>query len=104
MPTKRLQFTDWLPDQPSNAGAIIDAKNVYPVSVGYAPFTSAENYSGAASENLNSVFVARYGDDVAVFAGGATKLFNLNNTTLALADVSKAGGYGGTGIWNLSIW
>ena len=99
MPTKRLQFTDWLPDQPSNAGSIIDAKNVYPVSVGYAPFTSAENYSGAASENLNSVFVARYGDDVAVFAGGATKLFQLNNTTLALADVSKAGGYGGTGIW-----
>ena len=41
MPTKRLQFTDWLPDQPSNSGAIIDAKNVYPVSVGYAPFTSA---------------------------------------------------------------
>jgi len=99
MPTQRLVFTDWLPDQPSNAGSLNDAKNVYPVGVGYAPFTSAEVYSGAASEALNSVFVARYNNDVTVFAGGPTKLFKLNNTDQTLADVSKAGGYTGTGIW-----
>ena len=99
MPTQRLQFTEWLPDQPANAGSLNDAKNVYPVAIGYAPFPSAEDYSNAASDVLNSVFVAKYGDNVQVFTGSATKLFLLNNTTLDLDDVSKAGGYGGDSTW-----
>ena len=99
MPTQRLQFTEWLPDQPANAGSLNDAKNVYPVAIGYAPFPSAEDYSNAASDVLNSVFVAKYGDNVQVFTGSATKLFLLNNTTLDLDDVSKAGGYGGNSTW-----
>ena len=98
MPTQRLQFTEWLPDQPANAGSLNDAKNVYPVAIGYAPFPSAEDYSNAASDVLNSVFVAKYGDDVQVFAGSATKLFLLNNTTLDLDDVSGAV-YGGNSTW-----
>jgi len=101
MATKRVQFTEWLPDQPANSGAIIDAKNVFPVSVGYQPFPSSEDYSGAASEDLNSIFVAKFGDDVQVFAGGPTKLFNLDNTTLALTDVSSAT-YGGNSNWKFS--
>ena len=90
MPTQRLQFTEWLPDQPAMAGSLNDARNVYPLSVGYAPFANAEDYSGAASENLNGVFVGKFGADVQVFAGGSTKLFKMDNTTLALADVSEA--------------
>jgi hypothetical protein len=99
MPTQRLQFTEWLPDQPSMSGALIDAKNIFPLSLGYAPFPSAEEYSGAASENLNNIFVGKFGADVQVFGGGATKLFNMNNTTLAMVDVSKVGGYTGNTAW-----
>ena len=99
MSNQRIQFTEWLPDQPANAGSLNDAKNVFPVAIGYGAFPSAEYYSNAASEPLNAVFVAKYGDNVQVFAGSATKLFKMDNTTLNLVDVSKAGGYGGNSTW-----
>lgn len=97
----RIQFEEWLPDQPSIT-SLRDAKNVYPTSIGYAPFPSLENFSGDASENLNSVFGSKYGDEVAIFAGGNSKLFKLNATTLALTDVSKSGGYSGTNKWQFT--
>ncbi len=99
MTTKRLQFTDWLPDQPANAGSLNDAKNVYPLGIGYGAFPSSVDFSNAASETLNSVFVAKFGAVVEVFAGSATKLYKLNIGTLSLADVSKSGGYSGDGTW-----
>lgn len=99
MPTQRLQFTEWLPDQPAMAGSLNDAKNVFPLSLGYAPFNNAEDYSGDASENLNNIFVGKYGADVQIFGGGTSKLFQMNNTTLALADVSTSGGYSSTDNW-----
>jgi len=99
MPTQRLQFTEWLPDQPAMAGSLNDAKNVFPLSLGYAPFNNAENYSGSASENLNGIFVGKFGADVQVFGGGTSKLFKMDNTTLALADVSTSGGYSSTDNW-----
>jgi len=99
MTTKRLQFTDWLPDQPANAGSLNDAKNVFPVGIGYGAFPSAEDFSNSASENINNIFVAKFGANVEVFAGGATKLFKLDIATLNLNDVSKVGGYGGNGTW-----
>ena len=98
MPAQRIQFEEWLPDQPS-VTSLRDAKNVYPTSIGYAPFSNAEDFSGNASENLNSVFGSKYGDEVAIFAGGGTKLFKLDATDLSLDDVSKAGGYSG-GTWH----
>src|SRR5210317_1905883 len=94
MPAQRIQFEEWLPDQPS-VTSLRDAKNVYPTSIGYAPFANVEDFSGNASENLNSVFGSKYGDEVAIFAGGATKLFKLDATDLGLDDVSKSGGYSG---------
>ena len=104
MPTTRLQFTEWLPDQPANAGSLIDAKNVFPVSVGYSPFPNAIDFSGAASENLNSVYAAKFGSEVVIFAGGASKLFKFNATTEALEDKSKSGGYTGTSTWNFALF
>ena len=98
MATQRILFEEWLPDQPSIT-SLRDAKNVYPTSIGYAPFPSVEIFSGAASENLNSVFGAKYGDEVAIFAGSNDSLYKFNATTLALADVSKFGGYTGTNKW-----
>jgi hypothetical protein len=94
----RIQFEEWLPDQPS-VTSLRDAKNVYPTSIGYAPFSNAEDFSENASENLNSVFGSKYGDDVAIFAGSGTKLFKLDATDLGLDDVSKSGGYTGS-TWN----
>ena len=93
MSTQRVQFTEWLPDQPDNSGGLNDALNVIPVSIDYQPFPNAVDFSGEASELLNSVFVAKWGTEVVVFAGGATKLFKFNGDTEALEDKSKAGGY-----------
>lgn len=102
MPTKRVVFTDWLPDQPDNSGALNEAKNVTPVSVGYQPFPNAEDFSGAASENINSVFVAKFDTEVVLFAGGATKIFKFNSSTEALEDKSKSGGYTSAFPWKFS--
>ena len=99
MANTRLQFQEWLPDQPAIAGQLLEAKNVYPVSIGYAPFNSSENYSNAASENLNSVFVGKFGDEVKLFAGGETKLFQFDSTNLNMIDVSKTGGYSSVHYW-----
>jgi hypothetical protein len=89
MTIKRIQFTEWLPDQPAIGQGMQDARNVVPVAAGYAPISSATILSGAASENINNVFAGKVGDTVQVFAGGDTKLFKLNPTTNALDDVSK---------------
>ena len=96
----RIQFEEWLPDQPSIT-SLRDAKNVYPTSIGYAPFSNQETFSGTATENLNSVFGSKFGDEVGIFAGGTTKLFKLDATDLSLDDVSKLGGYSG-GTWNFT--
>lgn len=96
----RIQFEEWLPDQPSIT-SLRDAKNVYPTSVGYAPFNNQETFSGVATENLNSVFGSKFGDEVGIFAGGATTLNKLDATDLSLDDVSKVGGYSG-GTWKFT--
>jgi hypothetical protein len=99
MPTQRIQFKEWLPDQPSILESVSEANNVIPLAVGYGPLKSAADYSGAASENLNNAFAAKLNNDVFVFAGGNTKLFQVDNSDLSLVDKSKSGGYTGTERW-----
>jgi hypothetical protein len=99
MTTQRIQFKDWLPDQPSILDAVSEANNVIPLAVGYGPFKSAVNYSGAASEDLTNVFAAKVDNDVSVFAGGLTKLFKVDSSDLSLDNVSKSGGYTGVYRW-----
>jgi hypothetical protein len=99
MATQRILFDEWLPDQPSVSKSVREALNVVPVLNGYAYINTAANYSAQASENLNNVFAGKFGGTVTVFAGGATKLFKLDNTDLSLDDVSTAGGYSGDGRW-----
>jgi hypothetical protein len=48
---------------------------------------------------LNNCFAAKLDNDVFIFAGGATKLFKVDNTDLSLVDESKSGGYTGTNRW-----
>ena len=90
MPTQRIQFKDWLPDQPSILDTVSEANNVIPLAVGYGAFKSAVNYSANASEDLTNVFAAKIDNDVTLFAGGLTKLFKLDSTSLALDNVSKS--------------
>jgi hypothetical protein len=99
MPVQRIQFKDWLPDQPSILDTVSEANNVIPLAVGYGPFKSAVDYSQSASENLTNVFAAKINNDVSVFAGSLTKLYKLNGSSLALDNVSKSGGYTGTYRW-----
>lgn len=90
----RIDFGEWLPDQPGLTGTVKEALNVAPQAIGYGPLKSAADYSGAASETLNNVTAGKSSSGaVTVFAGGATKLFKLDATDLSLDDVSKSGGY-----------
>jgi len=103
MPTQRISFKDWLPDQPSVLDAVSEANNVIPLAVGYGPFKSSVDYSQAASENLNNVFATKYSNDVKIFAGGPTKLFLLDSTDLTLDDVTRAAGaYTNTTKWQFA--
>jgi hypothetical protein len=102
MTTTRISLGEWTPDQHAVSGSLRDARNVYPVSLGYAPFPNAEDYSNAASEPLNSVLVGKYGDNVQILGGGSTKLFRYNPTNRNLDDVSKIGGYSSTSPWRFT--
>jgi hypothetical protein len=102
MATQRIQFKDWLPDQPSIIDTVSEANNVIPLAIGYGPFKSAVNYSGAATEDLTNCFAAKVNADVSVFAGGATKLFKVSSTDLTMEDVSKSGGYTGINRWQFA--
>lgn len=100
MATQRIAFTEWLPDQPTTTGALLEANNVYPLTIGYAPFPLSADYSAAASEDLNNVTAAKFELATQLFAGGNTKLFKFNAGTLALDDVSKSGGYSSASRWS----
>lgn len=93
MATTRINFTEWLPDQPGVAGVMTEAKNVYPVANGYSALPLETNLSNAASENLNNIFAAKKNAASFLFASGMTKLYRFNSANNNLVDVSKTGGY-----------
>jgi hypothetical protein len=89
MASTRVTFGEWLPDQPGVVGALTTAKNCYPRAVGYGPFPQEEDYSAAASADLNNVVAARStSGGTTVFASSNTKLFRLDSGDLSLDDVS----------------
>ena len=102
MATQRITFTEWTPDQPSIVENLSVAKNVVPAAIGFIPLPLAEDYSASASENLNNVFAGKFSSTTNVFAGGATKLFKLDGSTLALNNVSKAGNYINVDRWRFA--
>ena len=93
MATTRINFTEWLPDQPGVAGVMTEAKNVYPVANGYSPLPMEADLSTAAPENLNNIFAAKKNAVSSLFASGRTKLFKFDSSDTSLDDVSKSGGY-----------
>lgn len=93
MATTRVNFTEWLPDQPGVTGSMTETKNVYPIANGYAPMPLETDVSGVSSEALSNVFAAKKNNTSYLFASGSTKLFKFDATDTSLDDVSKSGGY-----------
>ena len=91
----RIDFGEWLPDQPGLTGVVKEALNVVPQAVGYGPLRTPVDYSQAAAETLTNVVAGRNPatGNTEVFAGSETKLYKLDSGDLSLDDVSKAGGY-----------
>ena len=91
----RIDFNEWLPDQPGVIGKMKEALNVVPQAVGYGPFPSVASYSNNADETLIAVAAAKNPTNggTEVFAGSTGKLYKLDAVSLDLDDVSKSGGY-----------
>lgn len=91
MAISRITFGEWTPDQPGLANGLQRAENVFSKALGYGAINAAEEYSGAASENLNNVVAGKTAAGATiVFAGGSTKLFKLDTSDLSLDSVVKA--------------
>lgn len=91
MAISRISFGEWTPDQPGITNGLQRAENVFSKAVGYGAINAAEEYSAAASENLNNVVAGKTAAGATVvFAGGATKLFKLDSGDLSLDSIVKA--------------
>jgi hypothetical protein len=89
MAITRVNFGEWLPDQPGVIGALTNARNVYPRLTGYGPFPQEANYSQDATQNLNNVVAGQNTSGTTfVFAGGSSRLFRLDTSDFSLDDVS----------------
>ena len=91
----RIEFNEWLPDQPGVIGKMKEALNVVPQAVGYGPFPSVVGYSNNADQALIATAAAKNPSTggTEVFAGSTGKLYKLDAVSLDLDDVSKSGGY-----------
>ena len=93
MAITRINFGEWTPDQPGVTGTMTAVTNTFPLANGYGALLDVEEFSDAASENLNAVFAGKSGQYTNLFAGGPTKLFLYAQSDNDLDDVSKSGGY-----------
>lgn len=90
----RLQWGDYRPDiSELNAKQTRHMRNVVPRADGFGPWKDVSVFTQALPAACRGYFQARSPADgtVLVFAATATKLYLLNNTTLAWSDVSLGG-------------
>lgn len=79
MPTQRIQLGEWMPDQSGISGALTNAKNVVSQAIGYGPFPSAVSFSGAAAEDLVTIYAAKNPDSTTqLFTAGASKIYTVD--------------------------
>jgi hypothetical protein len=100
MAKQKIIFGEWLPDQPSVTGAVMDAYNCYPVTNGYAPFRQEADYSANASQDLLITFAGKYAGVTNLFAAGATQVYKYNSSNTALDSVSTT--YTTTESWDVT--
>lgn len=88
-----LLFPEFAPDVSDlGTGVASLVSGVVPRADGYGPFPDFVSFTQALPANCRGFFFARRSDGaIAVFAGTATRLYLLNNTTFLWADVSKGG-------------
>lgn len=93
MATQRINFGEWMPDQPGISGALTDANNVVSQAIGYGPLPTAATFSEEASENLITLVAGKTPlGETELFSAGNTKIYNVSGVGV-LTDVSKSGGY-----------
>ncbi|TGP26101.1 MULTISPECIES: hypothetical protein [unclassified Mesorhizobium] len=87
-----VPFTEWTPDTAEfNGDNTGDILNVLCSQKSYIPFPDLVPFTSALPAQPLGYFRARsQNGQVSIFAGTATKLYQLNNTTLVWTDVSKA--------------
>lgn len=93
-----VPFPEWRPDVSDFMGSSsILIQNVLPRADGYGPFSDFQALSATLPAPCRGYFFARNSDGtITVFAGTATKLYKLNNSSLTWTDVSVgAGTYSG---------
>ncbi len=86
-----VPFGSYAPDiSDLNSQMTTALANVVPRGDGYGPFQSLQAFTQALPSACRGGFVAYNADgSVTIFAGTATRLYVLDNTTLAWSDVSK---------------
>lgn len=90
---KTFPFPEWAPDiaRPGTGKSAL-MSGVLPRADGYGPVRSLVDFTQSLPGTCRGYFFARRGDgSIAVFAGTASRLYLLNNTTFAWTDVSKNG-------------
>lgn len=86
-----LSFAEWTPDRADlNTEGTADLLNVLPSVGSYLPFPDLVPFTSALASQPFGYFTAKsLAGQVTIFAGTATKLWKLDNTTLTWTDVSK---------------
>lgn len=99
-----IPFAEWRPDVSSlNAQYTDNVLNVLPRGDGYGPFPSNDAFASALAAPCRGYFFARNEDQIVVFAGTETRLYQLDNTLLTWTDVSR-GGLAYTSLSNNENW
>jgi len=90
-----VKFGSWAPDVSDiNTGVSANILNVVPRADGYGPFPDFQAFTQALPSQCRGFFFARNADSsIAIFAGTASDLYLLNNSTFAWTKVSLSGGY-----------
>ena len=93
MAGKLILFPEYAPDvTPLGQAESQTIFNVIPRGDGYGPVPSLQGYSLALPDICRGCFFARNTDgSITIFAGTATDLYVLDNTTLGWRRVSKNG-------------
>jgi hypothetical protein len=89
-----LPFGEFRPDVSDyQANSSRNVANVLPRGDGYGPFRGLQAFTAALPAPCRGFFYARRTDgSVSIFAGTATRLYDLNNSSFGWTDVSLAGG------------
>jgi len=98
---QKILLGEWLPDQPGVTGAVMDAKNCYPVSNGYAPFKGEADYSDDAAADLIVTFAGKFDSVTTLFAASTTQIYKFDTSDASL-DAATTTGYTAVEGWDIT--